>query len=100
LVEWLNNFENKASKEEPQMETFMFQCWWCSTKVTSIAVSFIFIPRFFKLLCTCSYFKFHPTFSILNNFITWNDNKLVFYAWLRLCGATMKCPFTFACGTS
>jgi hypothetical protein len=26
LVEWLNNFENKASKEEPQMETFMFQC--------------------------------------------------------------------------
>ncbi len=44
--------------------------------------------------------KFHPTFSIVNNVISWNDNKLVFYAWLGSCGVTIKCPFTFAHDTS
>jgi hypothetical protein len=24
--------------------------------------------------------KFHPTSSIVNNVISWNDNKLIFYA--------------------
>jgi hypothetical protein len=42
--------------------------------------------------------KFHPTFSIVNNVISWNGNKLVFYAWLGLCGATIMCSFTFAQG--
>jgi hypothetical protein len=44
--------------------------------------------------------KFHPTFSIVNNVINWNDNILVFNAWLGLCGAMIKCPFTFAHGMS
>ncbi len=36
--------------------------------------------------------KFHPTFSIINNVINWNDNKLLFYALLGLCGATIQMP--------
>jgi hypothetical protein len=43
--------------------------------------------------------KCHPTLSIVNYVISWNDNKLVFYAWFGLCGVRIKCPFTFAHGT-
>jgi hypothetical protein len=82
------------------METFMFHYWWCSKRIMSIVVSFIFILPFLSFDVHVAISKFHPTSSILNNVISWNDNKLVFYAWLGLCGATIKCPFTFVRGTS
>ncbi len=72
----------------------MFHCWWCSTKVKNIVVTFIFILPFLSFYVHATISKFHPTFFIVNNVISWNDNKLVFYAWLGLCGVTIKCPFT------
>jgi hypothetical protein len=76
----------------------MFHCWWCCIRIMSIAVNFIFI-FFWELLCTCNHFKISSTFSIVDNFINWNNNKLVFYAWLKWCGMRIKYPFTFAHGT-
>jgi hypothetical protein len=68
----------------------LWALWW-------ILFSFYLFSSFY-VHATIS--KFHLTFSIINNVISWNDNKLVFYAWLGLCGARIKCPFTFAHGKS
>jgi hypothetical protein len=97
LVKWLIFLKTKLLRRNPKLKTFMLHSWWCSTRVTSIMVNFIFILSFFELLCTCNHFKFS---SHILHYISWNDNKLVFYAWLRLCGVTIKCPFTFAHGMS
>ncbi len=86
LMEWLTLLKTKW--------------WWCFTKIMNIAVSFIFILPFLSFYIHVAISKFHPTFSIVNNIISWNDNKLIFYAWLGLCGMTIKCPFTFTCGMS
>jgi hypothetical protein len=81
------------------MLTFIFHDWWCSTRVMSIAVSFIFILPFLSFYLHATISNFHSTFSILNNVISSNDNKFIYYAWLGLCEAMIKCPFPFAHGT-
>ncbi len=68
------------------METFIFHHWWCSIRITSIAVILFSFYLFLNFYVYATIWKYYPTFSILNNSINWNDNKLVFYARLGFCG--------------
>ncbi len=100
LVEWLTPLKTKLARNSPKWKPSCFivddapqellALWW-------VLFSFYFFLSF-HVHATIS--KFHPTFFIVNNVTSLNDNKLVFYAWLGLCGATIKCPFTFVHGTS
>ncbi len=82
------------------METFMFHHWWCSTELWTLqrVLFLLYLSLNFYVHATIS--KFHRTIFIVNNFISWNNNKLVFYAWLILCGVRINYPFTFAHGMS
>ncbi len=98
LVEWLTPLKTKLLNENPKWKPSCFivddapqelqALWW-------VLFSFYLFLSFY-VHATIS--KFHPTFSIVHNVISWNDNELVFYAWLGLCELMVKCPFTFAHG--
>jgi hypothetical protein len=100
LVEWLTPLKTKLLRNSPKWKPSCFivnnvaQELWA---LRWIWFSFYFFLSFYVHI-TIS--KLHSAFSIVDHVISWNKNKLVFYAWLGWCGARIKCPFTFAHGTS
>jgi len=100
LVEWLTPLKTKLLRNSPKWKPSCFivnnvaQELWA---LRWIWFSFYFFLSFYVHV-TIS--KLHSAFSIIDHVISWNKNKLVFYAWLGWCGARIKCPFTFAHGTS
>ncbi len=94
LVEWLTLLKTKLLRKNLKWKPSCFivfdvpqglqALWW-------VLFSFYLFLSFYVHVIIS---KFHPTFSIINNVISWNNNKLVFYAWLGLCGVRIKCPFT------
>jgi hypothetical protein len=100
LVEWLILLKTKLLKKNLKWKPSCFivndvpqelqTLWW--------VLFSLYLSLNFYVHATIS--KFHYTFFIINNVISWNYNKLIFYAWLRLCGVRINCPFIFAHNTS
>jgi hypothetical protein len=100
LVEWLILLKRKLLRKNPIWKLSCFIVDDAPQELWALRWVLFSFYLFFSLYVHVAISKFYPTFSILNNVICWNDNKLVFYAWLGLCGVTIKCSFTFAHGMS
>jgi hypothetical protein len=100
LVEWLTHLKTKLLRKNPKWKPSFCIVDDVPQKLRALRWILFSFYLFLSFYVHATISKFHATFSIVNNVISWNDNELVFYAWLGLCGATIKCPFTFSRGTS
>jgi hypothetical protein len=93
LVEWLTPLKTKLLKKNLKWKLSFFIVDDAPQKLQALRWILFSFYLFLNFYVHATISKFHPTFSIVNNAINWNNNKLVFYVWLSLCGATIKCPF-------
>jgi hypothetical protein len=100
LVEWLAPLKTKFLRKNSKWKPSCFIIDDVPQELRALRWVLFSFYLFLSFYIHVAISNFHPTFYILNNVINWNDNKLVFYAWLRLCGVMIKCPFTFAHGMS
>ncbi len=100
LVEWLTLLKTKLLRKNIKWKPLCFILDDSPQELKALRWVLFSFYLFLSFYVHATISKFHPTFSIVNNVISWNDNKLIFYAWLGLCGLTIKCPFTFAHGMS
>jgi hypothetical protein len=100
LVEWLIPLKTKLLKNTPKWIPSCFIVDDVPQELQTLQWILFSFYFFFNFYVFATISKFHPTFSIVNDIINWNDNKLVFYAQLELCGVKTTCPFTFAHGMS
>jgi hypothetical protein len=98
LVEWLILLKTKLLKKNPKWKLSCFIVDDVPQKLWALQWILFSLYLFLNFNVYVTISNFHPTFSIVNNVINWNNDKFIFYAWLRLCGVRTKCsPLHMAC---
>ncbi len=80
LVEWLTPLKTKLLRKYLKWKPSCFIIDDVPQELWALRWVLFSFYLFLSFYVHVTISKFHPTFSILNNVISWNDNKLVFYA--------------------
>ncbi len=74
LVQWMTPLKTKLLRNNPKWKGSCFIIDDAPQELRTLQWVLFSIYLFLNFYVNATISKFHPTFSILNNFISWNDN--------------------------